>query len=219
MITINKGTVRDILSMALIVLIGIYIAKMYYDSVNKSEDPRVVRAKHLYKKYNRYVKENRLKQIIPVLDSIKDIYSGVQHYSNSFELGVIYTDKAAFFLSMALHKTDLTCQELSLGSLSKDSLFSIAEDLLMKAIDIYNSWTEETGSLNKTEIKQKILPDFQPSDFNNEASDIDRYIEKAVNDILISQQETPRRLSVCYSNLGIIRRHQERYDDAIQLVK
>ena len=41
------------------------------------------------------------------------------------------------------------------------------------------------------------------------------FISKRVSEIVDAQNETPRRLSVAYTNLGIIKRHQEKYKDAI----
>ena len=45
---------------------------------------------------------------------------------------------------------------------------------------------------------------------------INKYINKRCQDIILAQRENPRRLSVSYTNLGIIQKHQNNIDGAMK---
>ena len=79
----NKSTRTIILFMIVLVLIVIVIANKYYSSVNESVDPRIVKARELYDRYNNYAQVYDHYALFQLLDSIELIYSSTNHYKNS----------------------------------------------------------------------------------------------------------------------------------------
>jgi tetratricopeptide (TPR) repeat protein len=214
----NKNTIRVITIMALIVLVTLIIAHFYYQNINKREDPRVVEAKRLYKDYNKYLKENHYKKVLKILDKIENVYSQVPHYQNSYELGVVYTDKAALFLTLAIFKDSLAVERekyIPELELPKDSLLKLSETLTKKSIHIYEIWLDKFKTLDKNAVKALIKDDFSTIDASQDKKRI--YLQNRIEQIKNAQVETPRRLSVCYTNLGMVKRHRGQYEEAIKL--
>jgi len=208
MFNISKGTKTVILIMTVLVILGISIAKIYYGNVNASEDPRVIDAKHLYKKYNIYTENNDYNGVFLLLDSIKEIYIQFPDYKNSFEVGVVYNNIGATYLSLFLHekKNDKATLDSAKKYCEKSSL-------------IYNNWLKKFDNLTQKEVENIVNGYYNLNlDFFKEKS-IDRIKNKRVEDILTAQVETLRRLSVAYTNLGIISRHNMFYDEAIKYYK
>ncbi|MBN2663961.1 MAG: hypothetical protein JXR68_09960 [Bacteroidales bacterium] len=203
---ITKGTVILISIMAIIVLIGLAIAYTYYHGINKSEDPRVINAKIKYEKYIILSDENDIYGALTMLDTIEDIYSEFDDYKNSYEVGVIYNDRAAIYLTMALYNTQ--------DSLVKDSLLNIAEKYSLRSIDIYKNWIDEFGEMTDENLLKYISPIYFVQNPIFEVKMTEKYISKRIKEIKIAQRETPRRLSVGYTNLGVIMRHQNNLDSA-----
>ena len=56
-----------ILIMIVLVITGILIAKFYYGNINKSIDPRVVKARELYAEYNNYAQDGNYTEFSPSL--------------------------------------------------------------------------------------------------------------------------------------------------------
>lgn len=216
----NKNTLRVISIMTLIVLAGFAFAHFYYKKQNKKEDPRVVEAKHLYKDYNAFLKENNYKGVLETLEKIEKIYLSQMHYKNSYEVGVVYTDKAALILTLAIYKDSLVVpsqhyvEELEL---TKDSLLKIVEKLSNQSINLYEQWLSEYKNLDENSIREKIREDFSSIKASDKIKEA--YLEKRVKDIRVAQIETLRRLSVSYTNLGIAKRHREQYREAALLYK
>ena len=127
----NKGTKTVILIMTVLVLTGIVIAKIYYGNIDASEDPRVIKAKHLYKKYNLYVENNDCEGVFLLLDSIKDIYAQFPDYKKSFETGVVCNNIGATWLNAALFKADDT---------EKQSFLDSAKFYCQQSVLIYKNW-------------------------------------------------------------------------------
>ncbi|MBN2891272.1 MAG: tetratricopeptide repeat protein [Bacteroidales bacterium] len=205
---ITRGTVVLIAIMITIVLIGLGIAYTYYNGINKSEDPRVINAKIKYEKYIRLSDENNINGALILLDTIESIYSEYDDYKNSYEVGVIYNDRSAIYLTQALYNTQ--------DSLVKDSLLKIAEKYSVKSIDIYKNWIDEFGEMSEESLLTYISPIYLVQNPIFEEKMTDKYIRKRLKEIKIAQRETPRRLSVGYTNLGIIMRHQNDLDSAVK---
>ena len=196
--------------MTVIVLIGLFIAWTYYGNINNSEDPRVIEAKVMYKSYNTLVEQNRYDDGLLLLDSIIAIYNKYADYKSSYEVGVVYNNRAAIYLTMALAMHD--------GS-AKDSIITIAEHNVLQSINIYESWQSEFGNLKEAEIRNWATPIYQASDFPFDSELIDGFIKKRVADIQLAQRETTRRLSVSFTNLGIVLRNQNRIEQALKTYK
>lgn len=214
----NKNIIRVITIMALIVLATLTIAHFYYQNINKKEDPRVVEAKRLYNDYNKYLKENHYKKVLNTLDEIEKIYMQVPHYKNSYEMGVVYTNKAALFLTLAIYKDSLTVERekyIPELELHKDSLLNLSEEFTRKSIKIYKNWLDTFKHLNTNAIKEYIKDDFSKIDASQDKRKI--YLQNRIEQVKNAQVETPRRLSVSYTNWGMIKRHRGQYEEAAEL--
>lgn len=203
----NKTTRVLILVMGTLFILALVFADQYYKYENRSVDPRVYEAHELYDNYNRLAENSQFDSVFILMDLIEDIYKNIDHYAESYEVGVLYNNRAATYIAQALN-----CQD----SLRKDSLLNLAEYNSLICIDIYSAWIDKFESLNDDEIKEAIIPDFDPqsSDFQNK--NVNRYIKKRVKQIKDAQIETPRRLSVSYTNLGLVYRHKMNYDEAVK---
>ncbi|RKX20064.1 MAG: hypothetical protein DRP35_06665 [Candidatus Zixiibacteriota bacterium] len=193
-----------------IIITGIVIAKIYYGNINASEDPRVINAKHLYEKYNVLVEKNDYQGVPKILDSIAGIYSQFPDYRESFEIGVIYNNIGAACLNVALYKAKDDEKQLFLDS---------AEKYCKKAVFIYTNWISSFEDLSEENISSLVNTYYNKDDTCFIDKNIERIKKKRVKDILSSQKETPRRLSVAYSNLGIICRQNMDYDKAMDFYK
>ena len=205
---IEKNTITIIAVMVVIVIIGLVVAWNYYGSINNSEDPRVVKAKNIYKRYDLLASENSYTEILSLLDSMSNIYNKYDDYRNSYEMGVVVNNKVAVLITMALFETT--------NNLEKDSLLNIAKTDALSSISIYNDWVNEFGTLSENQIKTKFESIYMASNSEFEIEKREQYLSKRINDVVLAQKETSRRLSVSYTNLGIVCRHQENYEEAIK---
>ena len=204
---IYKGTKIVIITMTIIVFIGLVIAFLYYGNINQTEDPRVVDAKIKYKKYNDYIEQNNFDGVLSILDTIEKIYLPHQDYKNSFEVGVIYNNRAAAYLSIALYQIE--------DKKEKDSFINIAKKNTKISINIYKNWLEEFEELEEEQIENIFKQYYTTNNPIFKEEKIHKYLNKRVHDIILAQKETPRRISVSYTNLGIIHRHQLQPDSAL----
>ncbi len=203
----NKKNRVLILIMSALVFSGITISYFYYKSINESTDPRIVNARTLYEKYNRYAQNNEFDSIFSLMDSIEFIYTSVDHYKNSYELGVLYNNRAASFLTMALYTDGIEIND-------QDSLINLADIAANKSIEIYTLWLENFQDKNLIEIERTISDDFYNGLENYDIDQKNKFLKNRIKEIQESQTETKRRLSVSYTNLGIIERHNLQYDSA-----
>jgi tetratricopeptide (TPR) repeat protein len=144
--------------------------------------------------------------VFQLMDSIEEIYSKYPHYRESYEVGILYNNRAAAYLAMALLHKD--------SKERKDSLLNLSKTNVLRSIEIYSSWLSVWGNKNAEEIKLNLSPNFNPNDSAFHGKNVNRYVNKRAKEIIEAQIETNRRLSVSHSNLGMIYRHKEQYDDA-----
>lgn len=214
----RKETKFIILVMSIISLIAIGAAYLYYEGINKAEDPRVIQAKLLTKKYDEYVNKNKINDALFLLDSIESIYDKCPHYRNSYEKGVVYNNRASIFLSLIIYGDSTEYFNIKGTEIHTDSLLKEADNEIRKSISIYENWLEKYKELTPEEIKSVISADFNKNvaEFEINANE---YLNKRLDEIKLAQLETPRRLSVSYSNLGIVYRLYNNYDQAIAQYK
>jgi hypothetical protein len=81
-------------------------------------------------------------------------------------------------------------------------------------IEIYNRWLGIFGSLARDEILPVVESEFRNDKTLSENVNLDAIIKNRVREIQTAQVETKRRLSVSYTNLGIIRRHENNPEEA-----
>jgi len=204
---ISRQTRMLIIILVCISAIGFLIAWLYYNNENKAEDPRVIEARIKLVGYDHLVKQRRYAEALRELDTISRIYEATPGYSESFEAGMLANNRGSVYLSMALYDSLISVEE-------KEALLRLAEENILKAIQIYRTWIDGVGIMTRDQIKAVITPFFSSSDPQLAGKNTDRLIRKRVEDILNAQIETPRRLSVSYTNLGIIQRHQFRQEEA-----
>ncbi len=191
-----------------VIFISLIVAYFYYRGKNRSEDPRVVKTKFMFKKYDELINEQKFAAALPLLDSIELILNNAPGYKESFELGIVYNDRGSAFLSKALYE--------SKDSLEKSKLLDVAKKHIDSSIVIYNSWLDKNAKYTKEELLASIKPFFLENDKAFEGKNYKKIINKRVDDLVLAQEETPRRLSVCYTNLGIILRHQYKQEEALE---
>ncbi|MBN2807362.1 MAG: tetratricopeptide repeat protein, partial [Prolixibacteraceae bacterium] len=201
--------------MGALVLIGFGIANLYYNYQNNSVDPRIKEARELYSQYDQFTQSNNFKAIFQLLDSIESIYSHIAYYSQSFEVGVLKNNRAATYLSMAIYFDNNSLSLDGITTLSKDTLLTLSENEVMKSIEIYERWLTFYSNLDQNAISAEVGKSFLDGLGNYAEKDKGRFSTKRVKEIKEAQFETPRRLSVAYTNLGIIMRHREKYQEAI----
>ncbi len=194
--------------MLILAAAGIAIAWMYYGNINKSVDPRVKQARLMYARYNTYAADGDYEMVLSLLDSIEKVYVSEPHYRNSYEMGVIYNNRASVFLTLAL--SDTARQEL------RQSYFALAEKHLMQGVDYYNGWMAFYSHKSEEEIRAVVEREFSSDSILAKHDNLDAIIHSRVREIQTARIETPRRLSVSYTSLGIIRRHDNQLEEAYE---
>ena len=139
------------------------------------------------------------------MDTIESIYTKVEHYRNSFEVGVLYNNRAAAYLSLSMNEED--------GSL-KDSLLEVANKSINNSITIYENWLMSYDGKSEHEIEKDLEKGFLVGLQDYDDEDQKKFLHRRTKEIIEAQVETKRRLSVSYTNLGLVYRHQLRYEEA-----
>ncbi len=206
-----------IIVMASLFAIGFAVAKIYYSNENKYVDPRVIPARELYSKYNNYAQENDFSAVFSLLDSIEYVYNNIPHYKRSYEIGVIYNNRAASYLTMAIHFADSSLSLDGVNILSKDSLLNLGKKDALTSIEFYNNWLAEFGEKDLKEIESLVKSQFLQGINVETDKDRAKFLATRMEEIENAKYETPRRLSVAYTNLGIVERHSGNLEEAIKL--
>ncbi len=204
----NKTTKVLILVMSSLVVLTFFGVSYYYKYYNKSTDPRVVRAIEMYKGYNDLARSANHQLILMLMDSMESIYSKYPHYQESYEIGIIFNNRGAAFLSMAILPQTLVY--------TKDSLLNLSEYNVRKSIETYTSWLTSWGQKTLIEIKESLSKFFWQNDSVFVGKNLKRYYNKRAKEITEAQKETYRRLSVSHTNLGMILRHKGDFEGAVK---
>jgi len=213
--TPGKRNIRIlIMAMSAVVIVGFTVAGYYYRNLNRSVDPRIREARRLYEDYNRFAVAGDYELIFLLLDSIEEIYTATEHYRNSFETGVLHNNRAAAMLTIALHRESISPSVDPFPGTGFDSLLSTAEAHILKAIDIYRGWQDFYAGEPEDSITLVMGGGFMKGLEDVPPGLADRYMKKRIHEILDAAVENDRRLSVCYSNLGLIWRHRGDYAKA-----
>ncbi len=178
---LNRNSYKLIAIMIVISIIALVIAKVYYGNINKAEDPRTFHIKNLYKKYTISVEKNDFDNAIVLLDSIEIEYKKIKHYEESYEIGVILTDKAALYITLALYNSP--------DSIEKQSNLKISEEFLNISLKYYKNWENKYRDLTEIELLNLIKLEFQDIVENR-----DNIINKRVIDIELALNEIDRRI-------------------------
>ena len=212
----NRGSIGKLVGiMAIVVVAGILIARSYYGNLNRSVDPRIQHARELYEQYDKIASTGDYYRIFALLDSISVLYRGIPHYAEAFELGVLHNNRAAAQLTMALYRDSIPESAFPYSELSTDSIVALAELNICKAIALYDGWNLRFEGKEDAEISQIIEAEFMDGLEQSYPEMADKYLTNRVKEIRTSLVENPRRLSVCYTNLGLVYRLWEEYPEAV----
>lgn len=207
----QPGT-KKVLSVVITITATIFIGSyFYYDSINKSEDPRILPAKELFLKYDKELESDEYVQALSMLDQMLAIYLETPGYEKSYEIGVLLNNKATVYL-VELETELLTKEDVAKETLDKP--LAVAADYTNQAVEIYENWMKDMGSLSEEQVKERISPYFKKDDPAFGDMNVNRLLKKRVNLILDAQIETPRRLSVSLTNLGMINRYRGNLEEA-----
>jgi len=207
-LTISSQTKKVAAGIFIIISASFLTAYIYYNGKNKAEDPRIVQTKYMFRRYDNLLKKNQFTLALPILEKIDSIFLSVPGYSDSYERAIVRNNRGSAYLGMALYNLQDTVE--------KAGLLSIAKTNIDSSIAIYNRWLNKYSALSEKELYAHIYPFFPE---NNEAftgKNIKNILKKRVEDLKTAQKETPRRLSVCYTNMGAILRHQYKQEEALK---
>ncbi len=207
MLSLKKPVRTLILIMSVLVIAAFLVSQWYYRKLNASVDPRIVPARNLYEKYNSYARVNNFDSIFFLMDTIEAIYRSVPHYRGSYETGVLYNNRAASWLTIGLFSE-------TPDSTERDSLLFLAEAAIRKSISIYESWAVEYAGLKEDQIRARIGTDFLNGASEFSEKEQAKYLETRIRELMDAQEEVKRRLSVSYTNLGVVFRNHAQYDSA-----
>lgn len=206
--TQKNKTRTIIILMTVLVFMGIGIAWIYYKGINESVDPRIKDARELYERYNEYAALEHYDSVFWLMDTIESIYNSVDHYRKSYETAVLYNNRAAVHLSVYLQPEN----EILIGDTAV--LISKAENAVNHSIRKIQDWYSRFEGLDEDAIRKSIETDFLAGLDEFSPGEKQKFLEKRIAEIIEAQTENQRRLSVSYTNMGIIKRHQQKYDSA-----
>jgi tetratricopeptide (TPR) repeat protein len=154
------------------------------------------------------MKEKKFSSALPLLDSIEIIFMKVPGYKESYEPGIVYNNRGSAYLSMALYTSNDSIEKLRLLEKSEMNIDS--------GIAVYNTWIDKNNNLSEAELFKNAEQFFSPNDVAFKGRNVKKIILKRVEDLALAQKENPRRLSVCYTNLGTVQRHQYKQNEAAE---
>lgn len=205
----HKRSIRPlIIILSVLALMVIVVSRIYYSAKNSSQDPRIVPARKMYEKYNQFAEDQQFDSIFKLMDAIEGIYATHDHYKDSYETGVLYNNRGAAWLTMVISNQ-------SSDSLLRDSLLDLATEAIRSGIRIYETWQDQYSNKDADEIRNGIRDDFMHGLEKYTTEDQEKYLQTRINEITEAQTEIDRRLSVTFTNLGIVYRHREQYDSAM----
>lgn len=208
LIVISPGT-RKLLAITFsVALLAVIFAFFYYRGVNRSEDPRVAEARWFMAEYNRISGGRESFASFHLLDSAGKIFSKIPGYESSWERGVIYNNKCSGLLLMALYDSTITDSE-------KSTLLDLSVCCCDSSISVYTGWLDEWEDLSEESVAQRLLPGMNEENPAFAGLNFNRIFRKRVRDVLLARIETPRRLSVSYTNKATAYRHLMSQDSAL----
>jgi tetratricopeptide (TPR) repeat protein len=205
---LSKGTKVILLITFIVSLLTLTFAFFYYRNINRSEDPRIQRAREFMLQYDKIPVSARSFDAFPLLDSAAAVFRSLPDYANSFENGLIFNNKSSTLLVMALYDSTLQPPE-------KITLLTIASAYCDSSIILYERWINEWGELSLEAIADKIRPFMKEDDPAFAGLNFQRIFSRRVRNIVMAQVETPRRLSVSLTNKGTIFRHTMQPDSSL----
>jgi tetratricopeptide (TPR) repeat protein len=141
------------------------------------------------------------------MEDLEDRLLTTELYKSSYEIGVVRNNKASVYLMMALYGEEY--QSL------KDSLFASASYELELAESTFIDWMKQYKTISDDLIQEELLKAYSKTPKILKDKNLEKLAEQRLEDIHLAKIETPRRLSVVYTNMAIIERHTNLLDSAI----
>ena len=205
---ISAQTKKILIGIFIIVSTSFLAAYIYYKDKNNAEDPRIVQTKYMLRRFDELMKVSEFSSALPLTDTILSILTSVPGYKESYEPGIVFNNAGSAYLSMALYESKDSSERVRLLDLAKKNIDS--------SILIYNTWLEKYSALSEEELFDHVRPFFPENDKAFKGKSYKKILQKRVDDLILAQKETHRRLSVCYTNLGIVLRHQYKQNEAVE---
>ncbi len=188
-----------------LVALGIVLfGKFYYDRINRSEDPRTIFARQGFLRFERALADKKYADALAVLSRISAVYAAVPGYKDSYERGVVHNNRGTVFLLQAEETIVETGEPRHQFVVP---LLKTAQEDLQAAVACYERWMEDWGRLDRPAVRLRLRAFFAEGDPAFGPISPRRILAKRVSDVLAAQVETPRRLSVSLTNLGIVYRY------------
>ncbi|HPG73447.1 MAG TPA: hypothetical protein PLM49_04085 [Bacteroidales bacterium] len=187
---------------------SLLVAYLYYSAKNRAEDPRMVRVKKNLARFDEICASDGFDKALLMLADAEKILKNTAGYADSYELGIVYNNMASVYLQQAIYESS--------DSSKRVTLFVMADSMVQLSVNTYSNWMMQYGTMPVDSLKWHTLKTFNKNDEAFEGYNYEKIVNKRVDDLLLAQNETPRRLSVAYTNQGIVRRHQYRQQEAIE---
>ncbi len=187
--------------------IGILFTRYYYKRINSAEDPGTMEARARLSGFDRLMKEGKYADGLSLLDSVEAVYSSIPCYPESYEMGVVYNNRGSARMALALYQTG--------DSVLRSELLKHAESEIRWSILLYEAWKRKFDTMTTEMISSFVSKCFAAREHLGNDMDYQRILNKRVEDIELARVEVNRRISVSYSNLGIIQRHLYQQDSAL----
>ncbi len=216
MAQIKKYNPKKVLVVFMSTFFALAIGFVYLQSSNteKSQDPRVKKAREMYARYNDLAMSNDYLGIIHLMDSIQEIYQSIPHYRDSYEVGVLHNNRSAAYLSLYLQRVQQGVNTAT--QFSKDSLLCRSEDFAQRSIQNYTFWLERYQNQSKKELRKNIQSEFLTGLEDYTLKEQQKFLDHRVESMQKALTEVNRRLSIAFTNLGIVYRHREQYKTAME---
>lgn len=212
LLIITRGTKVIMVITFSVSLAALIFAFFYYRGINRSEDPRILKARELLFAYDKVSGNLNIPEAFPLLDSAYKIFKSLPDYESSFETGVIFNNKCSSLLLKAVYDSTIKKAE-------KNILLDISSKYCDSSISSYKRWIREWYQLTPEKIAEKLSPFMKKEDPAFAGRDYKKIFERRVRNIVMAQTETPRRLSVSLTNKGTIYRHMMKPDSSLLLYR
>jgi tetratricopeptide (TPR) repeat protein len=206
--TITKTTKKLVFALTLIAITSISITYIYYSSKNKAEDPRIVESRKNLARLDRLMSEKEYDKVLKLLNQIQANYTQIPYYRKSYEQGVVHNNRGSVYLQQALYE----CKD----SIIKLQLLENAENEFIHSIHYYKNWLKKFSDMKEDEIHEYVHQNLFRDNTDLSQKTLAKILKKKTEDEVFAKIENLRRLSVTYSNMGIIKRHQMKQDSALE---
>ncbi len=205
---LGKDTARLLLICGLVSFLAFLVAYFYYRHKNRSADPRIMQAVRWLDYSDELIASGKTVEAMRILDSASRIFNELHAYEGSWEHGIIHNNRCSSLLMAALYDSSLQAGE-------KERLLRLARAYADSSLQIYDQWMEIWPQLGEAEILQRIGPGFNDLKMRFPAGRYNAMLKNRADQIEMAKLETPRRMSVSYTNLGTICRHSGQPDSAL----